>query len=80
MWQRPLPPSGWSVAMDPATFEPFGGAVPLSGEAAARARGARWLVRAGVVLFWTIAIAIVIARALWFEPALFDGFGRAIAF
>lgn len=66
--------------MDQAKFEPFGEAVPLSGETGVRARASRWLVRAGTVLFWTMAIAIVIARAFCFKPGLFDGFGRAIAF
>jgi hypothetical protein len=77
---RPLPnPRGWTIEMDPVKFEPFGEAVPLSGDTGARAHASRWLVRGGAVLFWGLALTIVVARAVCFEPGLFDGFARAIA-
>ena len=65
--------------MDQTKFEPFGEVVQVSAETGSRARASRWLRRAGAALFWVLAVVIVAARGAYFEPGIFDGFGRAIA-
>jgi hypothetical protein len=37
-------------------------------------------MRAGTGLFWSLVLAIVFARAIWFDPTtIFNGFDRALA-
>jgi hypothetical protein len=64
---------------EPATFDPFGEEVTMT-ERTAPVRGSRWLMRAGAGLFWTLVIVIVAARAIYFQPGIFNGFERALAF
>jgi hypothetical protein len=71
---------GRNVAMDQTKFEPFGEIVQASAEAGSRTCASRWLRRGGIGLFWGLAVTIVVARGIYFEPGIFDGFGRAIAF
>jgi hypothetical protein len=35
---------------------------------------------AGTGLFWSLIVAIVVARAVFFEPGVFDSFSRVAAF
>ena len=62
--------------IEPPKFDPFGEPVRI----ADAAEPARWLARTGTGLFWTLVIAIVAARAVYFEPGVFNGFDRALAF
>jgi hypothetical protein len=68
------------IPMERTKFEPFGEEVDLaeSGEVEGRASG--WLMRLGTAVFWTLAGTIVVARAIYFDPGIFDGFARAVAF
>jgi hypothetical protein len=61
-------------------FEPFGEEVNLAISADAPNRASVWLMRIGSLLFWTLAGSIVVARAAYFDPGIFDAFGRAFAF
>ncbi|WP_407175328.1 hypothetical protein [Bradyrhizobium sp. STM 3562] len=65
--------------MQDPQFDPFGEPVAIA-ETRATARGSRWLTRTGAGLFWTLVIVIVAARAIYFEPGVFNGFDRAVAF
>ena len=65
--------------VDASKFDPFGEPVTMA-DAAAPPRSSRWLTRAGASLFWTLVIAIVAARAIYFEPGVFNGLDQALAF
>ena len=60
-------------------FDPFGEPVAMA-DAVEAVPASRWLTRAGAGLFWTLVIAIVAARAVYFEPGVFNGLDRALAF
>jgi hypothetical protein len=62
-----------------ATFDPFGEQVIMT-ERATPARGSRWLKRAGAGLFWALVIVIVAARAIYFQPGIFNGLDQVLAF
>jgi hypothetical protein len=66
--------------MERTKFEPFGEEVNLAESADAEGRPSRWLMRVGATVFWTLAGTIVVARAIYFDPGIFDGFARAVAF
>ena len=66
--------------MAPTEFEPFGEAIDLAENGQAQARASKWLMRVGSALFWVLAGAIVIARAVYFEPGMFDSFARVVAY
>ncbi len=56
--------------VEPSKFDPFGEPVAIA-ETAEQARAG---------LFWALVIAIVAARAVYFEPGVFNGLDRALAF
>ena len=66
--------------MERTKFEPFGEEVNLAESAEAQTLGSRWLMRVGAGLFWTLAGTIVVARAIYFDPGIFDGFAHAMAY
>jgi hypothetical protein len=66
--------------MERTKFEPFGEEVNLAETAEVQSRASRWVMRLGTVVFWTLAGTIVAARAIYFDPGIFDGFARATAF
>jgi hypothetical protein len=66
--------------MTPTSFEPFGESVDLPEAAPAQSRGARRLTAVGSSIFWLLAITIVVARAVYFQPGLFDSFEKVVAF
>ena len=66
--------------MERTRFEPFGKEVDLAETAEVRRSASRWLMWVGSALFWTLAGTIVAARAIYFDPGIFDGFARAVAF
>lgn len=65
--------------VEPSKFDPFGEPVAIV-DAVEPAPASRWLARTGAGLFWALVIAIVAARAVYFEPGVFNGLDRAIAF
>ncbi len=64
--------------MSQPAFDPFGEPVPAAEPSLAPDRGAKWLKSAGTGLFWGLVAAIVLARAVYFEPGTFS-FDRAVA-
>lgn len=65
--------------MDRLRYEPFGEPLAREGEAAPRSRASKYLLRTGTGLFWSLVAAIVIARAVIFEPGVFGPFTRVAA-
>jgi hypothetical protein len=61
--------------MERVEFEPFGErlapVVARRGE-----RASKWLLWVGSAVFWSLAAAIVLARAIYFDPGVFVAFGR----
>ena len=66
--------------MEGTKFEPFGEEVNLAESAEAASHASGWLMRLGAGLFWALAGTIVVARAVYFDPGIFDGFAHAVAF
>jgi hypothetical protein len=67
------------IMVEPSKFDLFGEPVAVI-DAAEQAGASRWLTRTGAGLFWALVIAIVAARAVYFEPGVFNGLDRALAF
>lgn len=65
--------------MDRFRYEPFGERLAPEGEAGPRSRASKYLLWAGTGLFWSLVAGIVIARAAFFEPGVFDEFARVAA-
>jgi hypothetical protein len=61
-------------------YEPFGEQVYFEESARSEGRASKWLMRLGAGIFWSLAGAIVVARAIYFVPGIFDGFDRVLAF
>jgi hypothetical protein len=57
-------------------YEPFGERLAPEGESGPRSRASKYLLRTGTSLFWSLVAAIVLARAAFFEPGVFDEFTR----
>jgi len=68
------------IPMERTKFEPFGEEVNLAESASVESRASGWLMRLGTGVFWALAGTIVVARAIYFDPGIFDGFARAVAF
>ena len=66
--------------MESTKFEPVGEEINLAESAEAPSRATGWLMRVGGALFWALAGTIVVARAIYFDPGIFDGLSRAVAF
>lgn len=66
--------------MERLRYEPFGERLAPEGGAGTRSRASRYLLWAGTGLFWSLVAAIVLARAVFFEPGVFDGFSRVAAY
>ena len=64
--------------MERLRYEPFGEHLAPEGDAAP-SRASKFLLWAGTGLFWSLVGAIVIARAVFFEPGVFDEFTRVAA-
>jgi hypothetical protein len=67
------------IMIEPSKFDPFGEPVAMA-DTVEPARASRWLTRTGAGLFWSLVIAIVAARAVYFEPGVFNSLDRALAF
>ena len=64
--------------MSQPAFDPFGEPVPTAEPSAGSRRAAKWLKSGGTGIFWMLVMAIVLARAVYFEPGSFS-FDRALA-
>lgn len=65
--------------MERLGFEPFGERLMPEEASRPRSRASRYLLWAGTGLFWSLVATIVLARAAFFEPGIFDGFNRVAA-
>jgi hypothetical protein len=65
--------------MERLRYEPFGERLAPEGDVAPPSRASKYLLWAGTGLFWSLVVAIVIARAVFFEPGVFDEFSRVAA-
>jgi hypothetical protein len=65
--------------MERLEFEPFGERLtPHDG--VERSRGvSKWLLWAGSAIFWSLTVAIVVARAAYFDPSVFSSFEHLAA-
>ena len=66
--------------MERLRYEPFGERLAPEREAEPVSRASKYLLWAGTGLFWSLVVGIVLARAAFFEPGVFDGFSRVAAF
>jgi hypothetical protein len=66
-------------AMERLRYEPFGERLVPEGETGPRSRASKYLLWTGTALFWSLVGGIVIARAVFFEPGVFDDFSRVAA-
>lgn len=64
--------------MSQPAFDPFGEPVPTADPSAGSHRAAKWLKSGGTGIFWVLVAAIVLARAVYFEPGSFS-FDRVVA-
>jgi hypothetical protein len=62
--------------MERLGYEPFGERLVPGREAGPPSRASRYLLWTGTGLFWSLVGTIVLARAAYFEPGVFDGFSR----
>jgi hypothetical protein len=62
--------------MERTGFEPFGEQMASATEAQPQSRASKLLLRAGTTVFWSLVAGIVLARAAFFEPGVYDGFSR----
>ena len=65
--------------MERAQYEPFGERLAPEREAGTPSRASKYLLWTGAGLFWSLVGTIVLARAAFFEPGVFDGFARVAA-
>ena len=65
--------------MERLEFEPFGERLMREAGVRPEPHASRLLLRTGIGLFWSLVGVIVLARAIYFEPGIFDGFGRVVA-
>jgi hypothetical protein len=71
-----LPEIDGSAVMERTGFEPFGEQLVSAKDTQPNSRASKFLLRAGTGLFWSLVAAIVLARAAFFEPGVYDGFSR----
>jgi hypothetical protein len=67
--------------VQPGQFDSFGERLPTYD---AQTRGpqnvvSRWILRAGIGLFWTLVAVVVAARVIYFDPDLAAKFGQFAA-
>ena len=65
--------------MERLRYELFGERLAPEGDAGPRSRASKYLLWTGTALFWSLVAAIVVARAVFFEPGVFDSFSRVAA-
>jgi hypothetical protein len=62
--------------MERTRFEPFGEQLVSATDTQPQSRASKLLLRAGTGLFWSLVAAIVLARAAFFEPGVYDSFNH----
>ena len=62
--------------MERFNFEPFGERLTQEDGVRQDGSASKWLLRIGSALFWSLVAAIVLARAVYFDPGVFAGFDR----
>ncbi|MBW7967711.1 hypothetical protein [Bradyrhizobium sp. BR 10261] len=62
--------------MERTGFEPFGEQLVSATDSRSQSRGSKLLLRAGTTVFWTLVAGIVLARAAFFEPGVYDRFSH----
>ncbi|CUU20190.1 hypothetical protein ABIB94_000349 [Bradyrhizobium sp. JR7.2] len=62
--------------MERTGFEPFGEQLVSATDTQPRSRASKLLLRAGTTVFWSLVAGIVLARAAFFEPGVYDSFSR----
>ncbi|MDA9426645.1 MULTISPECIES: hypothetical protein [Bradyrhizobium] len=62
--------------MERTGFEPFGEQLVSATDTQPQSRASKLLLRAGTGLFWSLVAGIVLARAAFFEPGVYDAFSR----
>lgn len=62
--------------MQDLEFEPFGEPLTRLDAPSRGGRASKWLLRIGTAAFWSLVIAIVLARAAYFDSTVFSGFER----
>jgi hypothetical protein len=65
--------------MERLRYEPFGERLAPEGEAGQQSSASKYLLWTGAGLFWSLVVTIVVARAAYFEPGIFDEFSRVAA-
>jgi hypothetical protein len=65
--------------MEHMGYEPFGERLVPERDDRPRSPVSKYLLWAGTGLFWSLVGAIVLARAAYFQPGIFDGFDRVVA-
>jgi hypothetical protein len=63
-------------AMEQTRFEPFGEYLPQDDDSRPRGRASRWVLWTGSAIFWSAVTFVVVARAAFFDPAVFADFSR----
>lgn len=65
----------------PPTFDGFGERLPDCDAPASDARDdvSRWMLRLGTGLFWSLVVAVTVARVMFFDPHLAAKFGSVAA-
>jgi len=66
--------------MERLRYEPFGERLAPEREAGPASRASKYLLWASAGLFWSLVVGIVLARAVFFEPGVFDSFSRFAAY
>ena len=59
--------------MERTGFEPFGEQLVSAADPQPKSRAPKLLLRAGTTLFWSLVAGIVLARAAFFQPGIYDG-------
>lgn len=62
--------------MERTGFEPFGEQLVSATDVQPKSRASKLLLRTGTGLFWSLVAAIVLARAAFFEPGVYDNFSH----
>jgi hypothetical protein len=64
--------------MEHMGYEPFGERLTPARDARPHSSVSKFLLWVGSGLFWSLVGAIVLARAAYFQPGIFDGFDRVV--
>ncbi|WP_426435331.1 hypothetical protein [Bradyrhizobium genosp. P] len=60
------------ATMSQSAFDPFGEPVPAVDNSIGHEHASKWLKTAGTSVFWVLVVGIVLARAVYFDPDVFN--------